>query len=217
MIMSLAEVKSYLGITDSSQDNFLNQQIPIVSDAIEAYCRRRFSLTDFIQTFYREDYEREHIPFIFETFHYPVKEITKITIGDTVYTGADLNTNFRLHKPTGKIFDKTRSLYGFDQITVEYEAGFDPVPAMVQEVLCNLLQERINKKSAGVPLNFGSDVQRMSIPGVLSIDFDYTLTNNERSTTFGVILGNYLNVLDYYRSERALVGDGVLRNVEEAP
>ncbi len=40
----------------------------------------------------------------------------------------------------------------------------------------------------------------------MSIDFDYTLQANERKTGFGMILGNYVNILDQYRSERPLIG-----------
>jgi hypothetical protein len=58
-----------------------------------------------------------------------------------------------------------------------------------------------------VALNFGSNVQRISVPGVMGIDFDYTLSTNERNNKYGMILGDYLNVFDNYRSERTLVGE----------
>ena len=74
--------------------------------------------------------------------------------------------------------------------------------------------ERYNKKSSGVDLNFGSDVQRVSIPGAISIDFDYSLSNNERKSAYGVILGSNSNILDDWRSERSVIGSGKLEYVE---
>ena len=68
-----------------------------------------------------------------------------------------------------------------------------------------VVDERNNKINNIAP-NFGSNVQRLSIPGTMSIDFDYTLQANERSSSFGMFLGNYINVVDYYRSERVAIG-----------
>jgi hypothetical protein len=72
-----------------------------------------------------------------------------------------------------------------------------------------LIEERYNKKVAGVALNFGSDVQRLSVPGVMSIDFDYTLQNNERDSKFGMFIKGYANVLDSFRSERSILADSI--------
>jgi len=69
-----------------------------------------------------------------------------------------------------------------------------------------LVKERYNKHTSGIDLDFGSDIQSISIPGTISVAYDYSLQNNERKTAFGAILGNYVNTLDYFRSERPLIG-----------
>ena len=92
-------------------------------------------------------------------------------------------------------------------IDVVYDAGYATVPLEIQESIKQLIQARYNRKQSGVDFNFGSNVQRINIPGVMGIDFDYTLNTNERANKFGMILGDYLNVFDAYRSERTITGD----------
>lgn len=208
MLDTLANVKARLGITGTSDDTFLTQQIELISETIEAYCRRKFLTADWTQTFYRGDYEMCKM---LELYHFPVQEISSI-----LEDGVELDEDeWRLHKPTGRIIRTSGEFFWPEETVVNYTAGLETTPRPVLSVLDSLVQERHNKKTSGVNLNFGSDVQRISIPGAISIDFDYSLNNNERKSAFGVILGNNLNILDDYRSERALLGSGRLEYVEE--
>ncbi len=212
MLDTLANVKSRLGITGTENDSFLTAQIEMVSDSIEAYCRRVFTEADYVQTFYRGDYQPCGL---LELFHYPVSAVASV-----VEDGSTLDASlYRLHQPTGRLIRPSGVFFYALQTVVTYTSGLADVPSPVLSVLDSVVQERYNKKTSGVDLNFGSDVQRISIPGVMSIDFDYTLNNNDRKSTFGVILGNNLNILDYYRSDRAVLGNGKLSYVvvEEGP
>ncbi len=211
MLDTLSNVKTRLGITGTTNDTFLTAQITLVSDCIEAYCRRVFKAGSYTQTFYRGDYVTSRM---MELFHYPISAVASV-----VEDGVTLSsTAYRLHKPTGRLIRPTTALnvsfpgvfFYADETVVTYTAGSDTIPTPVLAVLDAVVQERYTKQTSGVNLNFGSDVQRISIPGAISIDFDYTLTNNDRTTPFGVILGNNLNMLDNYRSERAILGSGKL-------
>lgn len=210
MLISLADMKTKLGIATTDHDVFLTAQITLVSEAVEMYCRRVFASTEYTETFYPEDFRQARTN-TFRTFMYPIIEVDSI-IYDTDYEleAAD----YRIHKPTGMI---TPTLTGFSfgsELIMTYTAGYAVVPVIIQDVVASIVTERFNKNQAGVELSFGSDVQRISIPGTISIDFDYSLQNNDRKTPFGVILGNYLNVLDYFRSDRAVIGPDRLRYVE---
>lgn len=203
---TLSNVKSRLGITTSEDDSFLTAQIALISDVIEAYCRRKFSETTWIQTFYEEDIlDRRNMTL----FHFPVTEVVGLLVDD-VEVDVD---NYRLHKPTGYV--KMLEGYLVGDVVVEYTAGYATIPSPILAVLDALVNERYNKKKAGVDLSFGSDVQRISIPGAISIDFDYSLANNDRKSAYGTIIGNYANVLDDWRSERAVIGSGKIEYVEE--
>lgn len=212
MLVTLNATKDYLGIplTDTTYDTFLSLQLEIVSDAIEEYCNRKFAAADYTQTFYLRDFPGPEFPRCLELFHYPVNSIASI-VEKQISTdpGVDVSADIRLHKPTGKI-DKEyyRSFFINGRILeVTFNAGYATLPNLITSVVLGLVQERYNKKLNGIDLNFGSDVQRISIPGAISIDFDYTLNNNERKNALGVILGSYLNVLDAFRSNRAVLGE----------
>jgi hypothetical protein len=208
MLVTLANMKSYLGVSGSDDDTFLTEQIGIVSEAIEAYCRRKFKEAAYVQTFYASDYGRAHT---LDLAMYPVKTITSIEEDGIAY----LSDSYRVQKEVGRLTRVDGFHYGTLTV-VEYTAGYADadIPKLLQGVVYTIVSERYTKKKSGVNLNFGSDVQRVSIPGTISIDFDYSLSNNDRTTPFGVILGAHLNVLDYYRSDRAVLGAGKLTYVE---
>lgn len=207
-LVGLIDMKQYLGVpsTDTTNDVFLSQQIEVISDTIEAYCARKFSLATYTETLYSDDYHGSQRSL--RLFAYPVKEVVSV-IQDT----EDPFTDIRLEKSKGYITRLEGFLYG-DQTQIVYVAGYENIPTPILDVVYSLVAERYNKKSAGIDLNFGSDVQRVSIPGTISVDFDYSLKNNDREVGFGVILGNYVNVLDFYRSERAIIGNGKLTYTE---
>jgi hypothetical protein len=202
-LVSLAKVKSYLGEAGVTYDVFLQEQIDIISDAIDEYCERKFLETTYTQTFYKDQFENNLSEFFLSQF-----PITTITTVNEVDTG-ELLTDYRIHKPTGRInllsqrmFDNSATL------EVVFEAGYeqDFIPRPIIQVIYSLMEERYGKKVRGVSMNFGSDVQRIAIAGAISIDFDYSLQANDRKSPLGMILGNYLNVLDKYRSDRAVLG-----------
>lgn len=207
MLVTLAEAKTYLNIpaSDVSNNSFLNQQLQVISDAVEGYCGRKFSQATYTQTFQFEDYSR--YPQELELFMYPIVSITSLEEDGIAVA------DYRLHSPTGTLIRKEGFFQTGEELEVVYVAGYAVIPSLVKQVCYNVIEERYNKKKSGVSLNFGSDVQRISIPGTISIDFDYTLTQNERKNAFGSILGNNLNVLDKFRSERAIVGSGKLNYV----
>jgi hypothetical protein len=206
MLVNLADMKAYLKVTGNDDDNFLTTQIQIVSEAIEAYCRRKFEKRTYTQTFYAEDYPRSTQIYLSV---YPVSQIIS-------YAPLLDVSQLRLQKLAG-VLTRGEGFFYAPVTVIKYVAGYEyaDIPKLIQSVVYGVVEERFNKKAAGVGLNFGSDVQRVSIPGTISIDFDYTLTNNDRTTAFGGIIGNYLNILDSFRSDRAILGAGTLTYVEE--
>lgn len=208
LLIPLFKVKEYLGIeaSDTTYDAFLTEQILIISDAFERYCGRKFLRSNYTQTFYRDELPSEWTRELF-LCQYPVHSIASILVNDVEFT------DYRLVKDTGLL----RSRYGFfysnvnidesaDELTVIYNAGFDILPATLRDVFYNLISERYNKKINNVDLNFGSNVQRVSIPGTISIDYDYTLESNSSGRAFGVIVRDSANVLDQFKSERKYIG-----------
>lgn len=209
MLVTLDETKEYLGITESTYDDFLTSQIQLVSEAIEGYCGRKFEEKDYSQTFYTDDYADQSPVKNLPLFQYPVSAVTLIELD------SEALTEVRLQKDSGIISHRDGLMNCGDELIVEYTAGYAVIPMVIKSVVYNVVGERYNKKKSGVNLDFGSDVQRISIPGTISIDFDYSLQTNERKTFYGTILGNNVNLLDNYRSERVIVGSGRLTYNEE--
>lgn len=213
-IVSLAEMKTYLGINNTDDDVWLTMQLELITETIELYCRRIFNATNFIQTFYSTDYPVSGQIMLSQ---YPVISLTSIVEGVSPALAADTYT---IHKPTGIIRRRTSGFFFGQSVTaIAYRAGFEDaeMPLTLKSSVYDLVSERYNKRKSGVNLSFGSDVQRVSIPGAISIDFDYSLNNNDRQNSFGLILGSQLNVLDFFRSERAIVGSSKLEYNEVSP
>lgn len=217
-MISLADMKTYLGVTSTDYDTFLTQQINVVSEAIEKYCQRIFTQKTYTETYYLSDLKELNVVRLksLYTYAFPIISVTEVR---EYQDASDLvgvaRTDFRVNKPHGMITvnDDAVSFFskgvcgffdGAEILKVTYTGGYATIPYTIQEVIYNLVSARYNKKISGVALDFGSDVQRVSIPGTISVDFDYSLTSNDRSSPFGTILGNNLNILDQFRSERVI-------------
>lgn len=222
MLVTLAEVKAHLNIpvADTSQDAFLNNQIALVTTAVENYCNRSIVARTFEETFYGAYTGRVERPYQVTLYHFPIIQLIEVRNERDDHVVINPLADYLVHKPTGKINKK--SLCGvnvtpyYDQnIVYKYRAGYETIPADIKFVAFSLIGEAYNKKKNGVDMAFGSDVQSISIPGVISIAYDYSLEDNQANQSYGVILGKYRNVLNYYRSDRAIYkGSGELRYID---
>lgn len=214
-LVTLVDMKEYLGIDDTDYDEFLTEQIDVVSDAIELYCKRKFALATYVQTFYGDDYER--VTKNLMLYMFPLVSVTSVKVGFTDAEAAAASAldplTYRVNLPTGILI---RPIWGWfcDRVTlVTYQAGYSTVPVLIMNSVKTLVKQRYNLKASGADLDFGSSVQSISIPGTISVAFDYSLKNADRSTPFGDILGTQLNVIDAFRSEKAIVGSGRLEYI----
>lgn len=201
MLVTLQETKTYLSIPalNTTYDSFLTQQITVISDSIEKYCGRKFLENTYTQTIYRDQLESKSDKQI-SLLHYPLISIESITLD-----GLDV-TGYRVEYDYSKLTKIDGFIGTGEELLIEYTAGYSETPSPIKQTIFSLIEEKYNKMKSGVSVNFGSDVQSISIPGTISIAYDYSLQGNDRKNGFGMILGNYLNVLDMYRSERRLIG-----------
>lgn len=204
-LATLSDIKTYLGETTTDYDTFLTDQLEIVSDAIEQYCERSFNAADYTEEFFRDEINSQYVREIFVT-HYPVVSVTSVSIN------GETTTDYRKVDATG-LFRKNNGWFNGlavsdedDKVTIEYRGGYETLPALIRHVLYGIIEQNYNKKISGVNVDFGSNVQRVSIPGTISVDYDYTLETNQRNRALGVIIGDYANVLDQFRSDRSLLG-----------
>lgn len=199
-MFTLADVKAYLGISGNTYDSFLTEQEAIISDAVEIYCRRKFNQANYVELQYVSDYSYGNEMVL---YHYPVNSITTLKLDGVVLSNYRISQMGIITFPSGVFRPGCGEVY-----EITYNAGYATIPPIVKNAVMSLIQERYNKKVAGIELNMGSDIQRISIPGTISIDYDYSLQNNEEKSELGVLLGNYRNTLTPYMSERAVMGAG---------
>jgi len=218
MLVTLEKMKAYLGIPEltTTDDAFLTSQIAYFSEAIESYCVRKFESATYVETFYRNEWleQNNETSKSLILYAFPVYELVSVRqFFDEDDLVGEAIANPRIHYPTGTLRRRSTDRESFfmddlfntaEIIKVTYKAGFQTIPEVLQQTVMELVETRYNRKKAGISLNFGSDVQSISIPGTLNIAFDYSLINNDRKTAFGNLLGNHLNVIDNYRSERAV-------------
>lgn len=207
MLVTLDDTKNYLSIplVDTTYDAFLTEQIELLSDTVEVYCRRKFLANDYVQTIYMDEVkELNEVDYSLKTFYYPLNSVASLTVDGEVLDPSEyrINSNGFITRANKQKWIFT----AYENIVVSFNAGYPSTPPIIKSVIYTLISERYNKKKSNIGLDFGSDVQRVSIPGVMSLDFDYTLQSNDRKSTLGMILGNWANSLDYYRSERAVIG-----------
>lgn len=208
MLVTLNDLKNYLKIplATTDYDNFLNDQNAIVSEAIETYCKRKLLTGSYVQTFYEEDFKNNSSVSDLWVSQFPIQSITSVKSVSKSNVETVL-TDYRAKKDSGKLVREQYKCWFQEcpkKIVVSFTSGYTELPAPIRSVVYSIIEERYAKELRGISMNFGSDVQSVSIPGAISIAFDYSLQANDRTTPMGMILGNHVNVLDSYRSERSL-------------
>lgn len=134
-LCTLADLKTMLGITDTSQDAYLAMALTAATSAIQSYCDQTF-----FQGTYTEVLDGNAVGLNsgwLEVSERPVQSLTSVTYNpddstiSTTYTGSnfhyDPNTGFirwLSSSTSGRAFD-----YGFRKLAVIYSAGYSSIPS----------------------------------------------------------------------------------------
>ncbi len=134
-LTTLNDVKSYLQITDTSDDSFLNLLIADVQTTIENYCHRHFD----VNTYTSEQHNVNHKIFTKETPIISVLNIVRLD-GSIINTVPDSNamTNYRIFPGYVELLDYKYVTMGNklkyvnseeSYVEITYTAGYDTPPA----------------------------------------------------------------------------------------
>lgn len=217
-LVTLADMKTYLGEATTTYDTFLQAQLDLYSSTVENYCGRKFEQASYVQTYYKSDFTSQDRELTL--YHFPAVTITSVE-EITSNEGVDTTTTtlspyqYRTNERVGTIKKMCAgmvtnwfSTIGYEtRVEVTYDAGYATIPLEIDAVIKRLVEVDYSKEKSNVPLSMGPDIQSIAIPGVMNIAYDYSLQANERKNKFGMLIGNYANVLDSFRSERALIGE----------
>src|SRR5215475_739297 len=128
-LISLADLKLALGITDTTQDAQLQAAITFQSRIIAEYCDRRFGLAlSAKETFTLDPGESVRRREALVLSLYPVVSITDVSISGTSTTDYNFDpASGRLWLPANQYIYGAWQFYGFgpNPITVTYSGGYD--------------------------------------------------------------------------------------------
>ena len=204
MAWDLATAKQYLGITDGSQDANITRMMDVTMSAVEKFLQRGLELAQETVTYRDRDFRRVVLP------RFPVTQVLKVD-------GVDgLPSDWHLMPRVGWILLPTRRY--FQELEIEYEGGYDPLPADLEQVLWEIFMRAwasIDENTGGPdPTGPGvvqgsGDVKSLTVFDGFKMEFDVgasVLSDaesalTEQQATWGW-LAPWASTLELYRSER---------------
>jgi len=146
-LISLADLKLALGITDTSEDAELQAAITFQSQIIAEYCDRRFGLAQALETFTLDPGESVRRREALVLSLYPIVAVTDVSISGTSTTDYSFDpTSGRLWLPANQYVYGAWQFYGFgpNPIAVTYSGGYDlpeQSPARLQRAMIETINQ----------------------------------------------------------------------------
>lgn len=161
---TVQDVKDYLGITDNTQDAFIQSSIDATSQSIETYLDRKIPLQYQVDTYRKSDFDPGAIVRL-KLNRTPVYEIVAV-LGD----GASVDYVLDDDGIAGHF-------YNYDEIEIRYYGGYCPIPAEILSVFYQIMGTRWNLRSS-VGIQGTGPIKKESIPGVYSVEYYDTKETN---------------------------------------
>ncbi|MFA7279811.1 MAG: phage head-tail connector protein [Sterolibacterium sp.] len=136
-LVTLVNLKADLGITVSTEDDYLTRQIAAASQEIATYCGRVFKSETVVETLHVSEYHE-----ILMLARYPVTAITSVTIDGVTQTSGtyqvDANSGFLSRK------DDDGYLISWEPgiVVVSYVGGYSTIPSDLEQACVSLVKSR---------------------------------------------------------------------------
>lgn len=145
-LCALADVKTYLGITDTNSDAVLSALVANASAMIESFCNRVFAQASYTETRNGNDNYRLFLA------HGPVTAVSSVSIDGVAIAPAasPVNAGFVFDdlmvyiRPGGYPCSFTR---GVQNVVISYTAGFATIPADVAQACVELVASKYAKRN----------------------------------------------------------------------
>lgn len=239
--ISLDDIKADLGITDASQDDWLQRRIDGAWSRMELYTRRKLCsppqpfVDDWGEIAFIEASQPMPPPLWYPPSatvflrYFPVASIDALELDGTAGTPADV----RFDPRNGKLFtlvagsiyaeDLSRVLIG-QRARITYKAGWDTLPADLYEIVMNAVQVQWRQRAAQVAGMTGpgggtiTQIDAADVGSVQMSDGNMFQQSSARSSGGDPLLGPYLGMLDAYIDHRSGIwaGQPTTRPVVEA-
>lgn len=186
-LTSLTYVKILGNITVGTYDTFLQSRIYAISKAIESYCRRVFAQQAYTATVDGAGSTELLLP------EYPVAGLTQVVVGVNDVSPVTIPAgSLIVNNKTGILVVNRTSTYspwfpyGFQNVQVEYTAGYSPIPSDLQEACAEMVLNAYLKIGQDVTLSMEKigDYQRISradVQKLITDDIKETLDRYKQS------------------------------------
>lgn len=185
MLCPLAEIKIYLGVTDTALDMVLTLAGSIVTDVIRDYTGRVITKGTYTEEF-REVREDKSERYLIET---PIGALQDSTVGTL------------MNNQTGRIV-----LTGGPVHTVTYEGGYDPLPGGLRAVFMELVRQQMGLmgyEQVGTAPSANAPQEKAVWVGTLKVEYAIAATSAAaKAIGMGALskdaLAPYAPILDQY-------------------
>lgn len=148
-LLTLAELKTYLGVTTSDNDSLYELLINNVTDYIEKYCGRRFA-----ETSYTDEKHDGHDFNKLVLKQYPVNSTESFSIKERLYIGG----TFSEITSTDYVVDYNRGIIervdsfeeGTQNYAVTYTAGYSTIPNDLKQAALDLISGMLDLSKSAV-------------------------------------------------------------------
>lgn len=194
-MITLADLKLYLGITAITDDTLLDQLILSATAMIETVIGNSIVSKSFTEypEFESSEYDLQHKAEFdlndraLQVFlsNYPVISVTSVKYGDPLVTLV-AGTDYTIDNVTGIIILAGKAGDVYDGLVVQYTAGYSSAPADLQQVCKDIVKELY----AGAKGTKGSGSVKSKSVGDLSVTYELG----------DVAMSKYMTVLNRYTS-----------------
>lgn len=196
MLVTLEDMKDFIGIEGEEQDNYLTAQILLYTRIIENHCNQKFSLREISNKFFFTCREKENRQFIY-FYESPIQSIVNVKESGHLVDEEDYElVDDKLYR-----LNNGRRCCWPNEVEVTYNAGWEEIPEDIQSIVMDLVSQAYIKKESGEPATMleTNDYTKVVIPGVI------TTEKVARSSYYpvekggsAIILGPYIYLLDHY-------------------
>ena len=179
----LADIKTFLDISSTQDDTFLQRHINAVTQTIEGYLGRSIPMqvqTDTIRPI-ESDKSYGYASQV-QLSRYPILEVIEL-YGDGVLLDVDTIIQYN-----GIL---SAELNAYEKVTIKYHGGLCPVPYDLEDVFYEMMKARYEAKDNS---STNQELRKRTIPNVITEEFFAPDSVN------GMYVENYSMVLDKYRA-----------------
>lgn len=180
------DYKTYIGITNSEQDDKIDVLVPIVSAIARSVCKRKF--TDYVDDANIEVYDGGFLELLMD--EYPTIAVSSVEVstdyGQT-YTALTEFTDYVVNVKAACILSTTAKAWPFllNGYRVTYNAGYEEIPVDLQVALYDLVTYYLRNDMA---------VKSQRTPGSNTVQIEY-ITKNQLPSHISRIFDLYTSTV----------------------